>query len=537
MATYPTDATTTITAFPVTSTIIYSSTGTARTVFNLSATVDHRGEVAAFIDGILQQTDQYAVSNGGATITFDTPPNASNLTLQTVSVPPKLKQTRSSFESQVVEYSNTSATVINSNAYLINADTISFALPATASVTSTDAMQVYLSGVYQNPSAYVYPSTTLGFNGIDIADNTATKLLLNFTNNLTDESDSGHTITAVGSGGSFSGSGTDYVRSFGGSDYLQTPSNIDFDITDKSFTYDLFIKPDTGTTMTANQSLLSRHFDANNNYNLRLVGANSNVGFVMSVGGNITEIYGGNANGGSNYHVAVSYDLSTSNLRLYVNNVSVAHTNFASIAPTTGNLAIGANSNTASVGELYNGTIDFVRFAHAPRYRTGTIEPVTNTSPSVITVQSGAPLGAISSDDSLSIRIFDSAVETQDRFTSMADRKPDTGIGSSRGFDVITFASQAGYEKRRLKSRRSKRNYDLTYTAITGVEKTAIENFYIARSGEFESFSFDLSHINESGIITTRFAGPLEIDQTYSVGSRLIDNYYTVSFKLQEVFD
>ena len=32
----------------------------------------------------------------------------------------------------------------------------------------------------------------------------------------------------------------------------------------------------------------------------------------------------------------------------------------------------------------------------------------------------------------------------------MADRKPDKGISSTRAFDVNTFASQAGYEKRRL---------------------------------------------------------------------------------------
>ena len=75
------------------------------------------------------------------------------------------------------------------------------------------------------------------------------------------------------------------------------------------------------------------------------------------------------------------------------------------------------------------------------------------------------------------------------------------------------------------------------YDASSWVEKTAIENFYNARSGEFESFSFDLSHINETGTITTRFQGPLSIEQTYSTGSRLIDNFYMVSFNLQEVFD
>jgi len=46
-----------------------------------------------------------------------------------------------------------------------------------------------------------------------------------------------------------------------------------------------------------------------------------------------------------------------------------------------------------------------------------------------------------------------------------------------------------------------------------------------------------LSHINETGTITTRFNGPLSIEQTYSTGALLTENFYTVSFSLQEVFD
>ena len=99
MATYPTDAIAPITAFPVTSTVTYSSTGPAATDFNLSTSVAHAGEVAAFIDGVLQQTTAYTISNAGATASFLTAPNASNLTLQTVSVPPVLKQLRSTYSS------------------------------------------------------------------------------------------------------------------------------------------------------------------------------------------------------------------------------------------------------------------------------------------------------------------------------------------------------------------------------------------------------------------------------------------------------
>ena len=535
MATYPTDATTTITAFPVTSTITYSSTGSA-TDFNLSATVEHRGEVAAFLDGILQATDTYSISNSGATVSFNDAPSASNLTLQTVSVPAKLKQTRSTYTVLAQEYSNTVGASVNGNSYLINGDQVAFSLPDGASVSSSSEFQVYLSGVYQQDTAYTYPSTTLGNDGIDIADNSATKLLTNFYDSLTDESDSAHTVTFVGGSASFATYGGDkFITLDGTDDYLSIPSNDDFNVNDRSFTIDTWVRPDIGASLASNQTLFARHGDADNNYNLRLVGANSNVGFVINRAGGITEIYGGNANGGSNYHVAVSYDASTNNLRLYVNNVKVAHTGYVAATATGGNVSIGANSNTTTAGEFFNGDISFARMAHVARYRTDSHAPIVSSN--AITVQSGAPLGSDYSGDSLSIRVYDSSVETLDRFTSMADRKPDRGITSSRAFDVTTFASQAGYEKRRLKSRRSKRSYELQYSSITGVEKTAIENFYNARSGEFESFSFDLSHINESGIITTRFAGPLQIEQSYSVGSRLIDNFYTVSFSLQEVFD
>jgi hypothetical protein len=536
MATYPDDATAPITAFPITSTITYSSTDALTTDFNLATTVTHAGEVAAFIDGVLQQTTTYAISNAGATVSFITPPNASNLTLQSVSVPPVLKQLRSTYSSVAAEFSNTSATVINGNSYLINADQVAFALPGTANVASGSDIQVFLSGIYQRSEAYTYPSATLGDTGIDIADNAATKLLTNFFDNLTDESDSSHTVTFVGGSASYATYGDDkFITLDGTDDYLSIPSNDDFNVNDRSFTIDAWVRPDTGTSMTSNQTLFARHGDATNNYNLRLVGANSNVGFIINRAGGITELYGGNANGGSNYHVAVSYDATQNNLRLYVNNVKVAHTAYVAATATSGNVSIGANSNTTTTGEFFNGDISFARMAHVARYRTDTIVPISSSN--AISIQSGAPLGSEVAGDSLTIRTFTAAVDSQDRFTSMADRRPDKGIGSTRTFDVNTFASQAGYEKRRLRSRRSKRTYDLKYSSITGVEKTAIENFYNARSGEFESFSFDLNHINETGTITTRFQGPLSIEQTHSVGPRLIDNFYTVNFSLQEVFD
>ena len=70
-----------------------------------------------------------------------------------------------------------------------------------------------------------------------------------------------------------------------------------------------------------------------------------------------------------------------------------------------------------------------------------------------------------------------------------------------------------------------------------GIGKRAIDEFYTARSGEFESFTFDLGHINESGTATVRFDGPLNVTQVLGASANLRDNFYTVSFKLQETFD
>ena len=144
--------------------------------------------------------------------------------------------------------------------------------------------------------------------------------------------------------------------------------------------------------MTGNQSLFAKHAGTNdNNYTLRLVGANSNVGFVVNDGGTVTELYGGNANGGSNLHVAVSYEKNAQNLRLYVNNVKVAHTNMTG-SDFAGNVIIGSNANNASNGESFTGEIEFTRLSHAARYRSAGISPIVNHVPTII---SGAPLGSV----------------------------------------------------------------------------------------------------------------------------------------------
>lgn len=122
-------------------------------------------------------------------------------------------------------------------------------------------------------------------------------------------------------------------------------------------------------------------------------------------------------------------------------------------------------------------------------------------------------------------------------FTSMADHMPDNGYTIERTYNSIVFESEAGYEKRRLRSRRPKRNISLTYTNITGLEKAAIESFYNARSGEYEAFTFDLAHVNDSGTMTVRFDGALQLTHVLSGGANLLNNFYTISFKLKETYD
>ena len=126
---------------------------------------------------------------------------------------------------------------------------------------------------------------------------------------------------------------------------------------------------------------------------------------------------------------------------------------------------------------------------------------------------------------------------TTDGFSSMADRKPDRGYTSSTNYNTIQFVSEAGYEKRRLRNRRSKRSLNLTYTNVSGLQKEAIESFFRERSGTFESFYMDLSHVNETGIMTVRFDSDVTVNQVHSSGANVLENYYTISFKLMEVFD
>ena len=539
MATYPDDASIVIESFSVVSEANFTNTGTTTTTFALDSVASFTGEVIAIVDGITQATDSYTLNSDGDEINFLVAPNASNLTLKVVSIPSRFRVNRTIDQARGVSYSNSSATVVNSNTFLINGNTESFALPEGSNTTSKAELFVYVSGAYQIPTAFTYPSIVYGNDGIDIGDNTATKLLLNFdgtdgATTTTDASPSAHTVSFEGNAQLDTAAkqfGTASLLLDGTNDAVNIAADNGFDFSDDNYTLECFVRPATGA-FSGNSTILSRTKDADNFYRLALH-ADSNLSFSYMKGGTFSNVTGGNANGGVFYHVAVSYNHADDNLALYVNNVRVSTnafsvTNHATMVDAP--LQIG-NANV--LAEDFSGHIDALRMAKSLKYKTAGLQPA-NTAPTVI---GGGALGSLQATDKLIIRSFGMSVASLDRFNSMADRKPDKGFSTEEAFQSAIFLSQAGYEKRRLQSRRSKRKYSLQYSNISGIEKTAIEEFYRARSGDFESFTFDLSHINDSGTINSRFDGPLNVTQVLSTGTTLTDNFYTVSFSLQEVFD
>lgn len=159
------------------------------------------------------------------------------------------------------------------------------------------------------------------------------------------------------------------------------------------------------------------------------------------------------------------------------------------------------------------------------------------TFPSTVLGNQGIDITpALTSNNTVEIRSLNSGIRTQCLARSMADRKPDRGHGTERKFSVVTYESIAGYEKRRLVSRRGKRSWKFSYTNITGIEKQALQDFYDARYGTYEAFYLDLSHLEDTGIAFARFEGPLQINHVATLGTNPHQKIYTVSVDMMEVF-
>ena len=125
-ATYPDDAIAPITAFSVVADTTFTNTGALRVAFNLPSSVESKGEVTVFQEGILQSTGSYSLSNAGQTITFIVAPNATELIVKTISLPARYRLNRTFPAVAAEDYSST-PTVTNGNTYTINGVTEGFA--------------------------------------------------------------------------------------------------------------------------------------------------------------------------------------------------------------------------------------------------------------------------------------------------------------------------------------------------------------------------------------------------------------------------
>lgn len=136
------------------------------------------------------------------------------------------------------------------------------------------------------------------------------------------------------------------------------------------------------------------------------------------------------------------------------------------------------------------------------------------------------------------IRVFDSGTQKYVRRSGLNGRKADKGYSYTREADVKTTKFIAGYEKRRLNTRRLRRKWSFSYNNINGIDKEAIDSFYLSRNGTYESFSFDLTHLNESGLATVVFDAPPQITNVLAASANdLAKNYYNVTMQFREVDD
>ena len=106
--------------------------------------------------------------------------------------------------------------------------------------------------------------------------------------------------------------------------------------------------------------------------------------------------------------------------------------------------------------------------------------------------------------------------------------RPDKGLRTSEKYRVNTIQMGQGYTKTIVNSRKPYREFTLTYTNLDRVSTNNIRDFYRARLGEFETFTFDLDHITESGLIFVKFSSSIEIQKGEL-------DYNTVTIALREV--
>lgn len=119
---------------------------------------------------------------------------------------------------------------------------------------------------------------------------------------------------------------------------------------------------------------------------------------------------------------------------------------------------------------------------------------------------------------------------------SMTDRKPDKSFSSSYSYNTAKGISVALYSKSKLITRRKIRKLSLAYSVITKTRRDNILAFIDARGGPHETFIFDLSHINESGLITMTFDEDSYREEQLQAGDSDDTTWYSVAFSLTQTY-
>ena len=110
--------------------------------------------------------------------------------------------------------------------------------------------------------------------------------------------------------------------------------------------------------------------------------------------------------------------------------------------------------------------------------------------------------------------------------------RPAKNIASTRGFNNRITEYGGGVLKVENLNRRSRRTFELRYVNITELEKNNIESFYQDRLGDYEVFTFDRTHVLETGTIEVRFSDTFRSTLKNNYGGT---DYYDVTISLVEV--
>jgi hypothetical protein len=234
----------------------------------------------------------------------------------------------------------------------------------------------------------------LGLRQRYLPNDSYTKLLLHFEQNVTDSSSSGHALSK-GTGvtyASTAGHGFGYHASFDGSTNatLYAPDSADFDFSGGVWTVDCIIYFD----LSATRSVFSHPTDANN-YLYAWVGTNGSVNIDLNAAGSITRFStpASTILASTKHHIA--FVENGNDWYIFVDGV-VRHSSTSAARPAnyTSIFTIGGYYSGSAWGQFANGTIDEFRVSKGVARWTSGFTPPTKAYNSTATIEVTPSLSA-----------------------------------------------------------------------------------------------------------------------------------------------